>query len=292
MNNKEIHIAAIQMNCGNDKETNVEKALTYIDKAVNLGAELISLPEMFTMPWTAMITADIRDPKLFFDYAEPIPGPTINKVIQKAKEHNVHIIAPIFEKASPGFYYNSSPVITPKGDIQGIYRKMHIAPEEKPFTRAGDNFKVFKTEKVDIGINTCYDINFPESTRITTLMGAKIIFCPFAIFDGNDTTNYITDPWVGKATLWQMWSIMRAWENKVFFVVINRVGREKHASDINFFGRSMIVNPFGKIIAEATDKEEIIHSVLSLDDIERARISNQVYRDFRPEVYGQITKPI
>ena len=70
MNNKEIHIAAIQMNCGNDKETNVEKALTYIDKAVNLGAELISLPEMFNMPWTAMITADIRDPKLFFEYAE------------------------------------------------------------------------------------------------------------------------------------------------------------------------------------------------------------------------------
>lgn len=281
---REIKIAGIQMSCeiGN-KEGNIDKAVRMIDEAAESGCKIISLPEVFN---TEYVCFTKRDPR-YLEYAEPIPGPTTDRIAKRAEEHGIYVIAPIFEKAASGLYYNTAPLIGPDGGIVGKYRKTHIpAPLkswtglEKLYFRPGDEFKVFETELGKIGIVICYDGFFPETWRILALKGAEIIFRPSCISVAT-RGKHIT-----ASELWIMTHVIRAYENAVFVVGINRVGLEEGRQH---YGTTMIVNPYGDVLAKARENEEkVVSAIIDLKEVGR---DGTIFRDYRPEIYSSITKP-
>lgn len=283
--NKQVRVACIQMGCEIDnKKKNVDKAIRMIDEAAVNGASIICLPEVFN---TEYVCFTKRDPK-YFEYAETLPGPTSEKISERAEEHGIYIIAPIFEKAAPGLYYNTAPLIGPTGKIIGKYRKTHIpAPLgewsglEKLYFRPGEEFKVFDTEFGKIGIIICYDGSFPETWRILALEGAEMIFRPSCI-------SYATSPTASRLSseIWTMNHIIKAYENAVFVLGINRVGKEEQREH---FGNTMIVNPYGEILDNSGEKEEkIVSATIDLNQVGRDGVP---FRDYRPELYHRITKP-
>lgn len=275
--NQELKVAAIQMKCNflGPKEEKIERASILIEEAAEDGAKIVLLPELFSTDYELFCRQ--KDPRVF-EYAEPIPGPTTNKIADISRKYKIYVIAPIFEKAGPGVYYNAAPVIGPTG-VVGKYRKTHIPAVkslEKFYIRAGSEFPVFGTEFASFGITICYDRWFPETWRILSLSGAEIIF-------------HTSATEVNSKKVWDFVYRTRALENGVFAIIANRVGKE---GDFEFFGNSMIVNPYGEIVANAGEKEDaILSAILNLEDVDRARIKWPWLRDIRPEIYQRLVLP-
>ena len=266
------------MNCAPfDKAANVEKAIGLIETAVEEGAELMVLPELFTMGF--YIFKD-RNPE-FFDMAEPIPGPTTDAIGKIAKKHGVYIVAPIFEKHASGHFFNTAPLIGPDGGIIGKYSKTHVPPrpEEKFYFSPGSEFPVFPTEIGKIGMVICYDREFPEPIRVLSLKGAEMVLVPSVIFP-RDKAKY-PDGWV-------MVNRARAYDNGVFGVFVNRGGKE---SGKEYFGHSMIVDPRGKVLAQAGFEECVITASIDLEDDEIWRRRRAYDMERRPEMYSKIVEP-
>ena len=269
---REVRVASIQMamQVGN-KEANLSKGLARIEEAAEKGAKMILLPELFTTEYFAWW----RDNK-YFDYAEPIPGPTTDQVSALARRLSVYVIAPFYEKEGPGMYYNSAVLIGPRGDILGRQRKMHIPAvkslEKLYFQPAKPNFPVFQTTYGKVGICICYDRLFPEVCRALALNGAEIIFVPIAgtIFPKVSTLD------------------SRALENVLFVVAANKVGEE---GGHRYTGGAMVVDPEGQIIVQGDAEENIIMADIDLDDVENARRKFPYFRDRRPELYGRLLEP-
>jgi predicted amidohydrolase len=269
---RRVCVAAVQMSMKiGDKEANLRKGLDMVRKAVDMGANIVLLPELFTteyFPWWR----DMR----YVKYAEPIPGPTTVKISELTRLLSVYVIAPFYEKEGPGIYYNSAVLIGPCGEILGRQRKMHIPAvkslEKLYFQPAEENFPVFQTKYGKIGICICYDRLFPEVCRILALKGAEIIFVPIAgtIFPKVSTLD------------------TRAMENVLFVVAANKVGEEKGH---RYSGGSMIIDPKGKIIARGGKNEEIVKAKIDLSTVEKTRIEFPLFRDRRPELYGRLQKP-
>jgi len=260
-----------------NKDANVDKALKLIEEAANRGAKVVLLQELFNTEYVCF--RRVRDFDVF-RYAEPIPGATTTRIGEAAKRHGIYVIAPIFEKAAPGVYYNTAPVIDPHGRVIGKYRKTHIPAVrslEKLYFRPGSDYPVFKTDLGTLGIVICYDRLFPENWRIVTLEGAEIVFVPTAtlIPQGEDSG-------------WEPLLRTRAYENKIFVVGVNRVGKEESTE---FYGKSMIVDPWGRVLAKTGGEDAVVSATIDLDDVDRARIEMPVLRDLRPEIYGRLTYP-
>ena len=267
-----VRVATIQMAMKvGDKKGNLKKGLAMVKAAAQKGAKMILLPELFTTEYFAWW----RDTK-YFDYAEPIPGPTTARVGELARRLSVYVVAPFYEKEGPGMYYNSAVLIGPKGEIIGRQRKMHIPAvkslEKLYFQPAEPNFPVFPTKYGRVGICICYDRLFPEVCRALALNGAEIIFVPIAgtIFPKVSTLD------------------TRALENVLFVVAANKVGEE---DGHRYTGGAMIVNPEGKIIAQGGTEEEIVMADIDLEDVEKARKAFPYFRDRRPELYGRLLQP-
>ncbi len=268
MSSNKVVFAAIQMHMkAGDKQTNISRAEKLIDKAVKKHApDIVGLPEFFSTEFFPQY----MDRK-YFDYAEPIPGPTTDIMSRKAKEHEIYIIAPIYEKAGRGIYYDSSPVISPSGKIIGVNRKVELpnvwfkegglfANEDFYYASGNpdDAYLVYKTRDCALGQIICWNRHFPENWRTLTLRGADVLFIPVASMG-----RYLSE----------MFSLeMRAlaYIHQCFAVVLNRVG---HEGEHNMYGGSHIVSPRGKLLegpASAT-QEEIICATLDLNEIEEAR---------------------
>jgi len=267
-----VRVATIQMAMKvGDKKANLKKGLAMVNAAAQKGAKMILLPELFTTEYFAWW----RDTK-YFDYAEPIPGPTTARVGELARKLSVYVVAPFYEKEGPGMYYNSAVLIGPKGEIVGRQRKMHIPAvkslEKLYFQPAEPNFPVFQTKYGRVGICICYDRLFPEVCRALALNGAEMIFVPIAgtIFPKVSTLD------------------TRALENVLFVVAANKVGEE---DGHRYTGGAMIVNPEGKIIAQGGTEEEIVMADIDLEDVEKARKAFPYFRDRRPELYGRLLQP-
>ncbi|HZS61025.1 MAG TPA: carbon-nitrogen hydrolase [Gemmatimonadaceae bacterium] len=279
-------VGLIQAAVTDDIAANVRDARDKIREAASKGAQIVCLQELFDAPYFAQSTKAER-----FDLAEPIPGPTVTAMQSLAKSLAIVLIVPIFEREAAGVYRNSAAVIDADGSLLGVYRKLHIPDDpqyyEKYYFTPGDTFKVWPTKQAKIGTLICWDQWFPEGARITSLMGAEILFYPTAI--GWHPAEKAA---VGQAQLsaWQTIQRSHAIANGVFVAAVNRVGHEPEpgTNGIEFWGHSFIADPFGRVIAQAGTGPEVLVAECDPKIIEETRRNWPFLRDRRVDAYAQI----
>lgn len=275
------------MSCSPNPEENFQKAVARIREAAGKGAQIICLQELFR----SLYFCDVEDYDNF-KLAESIPGPSTDVLSQLAKELGVVIIASLFEKRTEGLYHNTTAVLDADGTYLGKYRKMHIPDDpayyEKFYFTPGDlGYKVFKTRFATIGVLICWDQWYPEGARITSLMGAEVLFYPTAI---GWATSQDEDTNLEQFNAWQTIQRSHAVANGVHVVSVNRVGFEQNGA-MKFWGGSFIANPFGRVLYQASHENEEIHvEVLDLEKTDRYRTHWPFLRDRRIDSYQPITK--
>lgn len=282
-----VKIGLVQMSCTKDVQPNLQKAIQGIRDAAAKGAQIVCLQELFT----SLYFCDVEDYENF-KLAEPIPGPSTDALSKVAKELNVVIIASLFEKRAQGIYHNTTAVLDADGSYLGKYRKMHIPDDpayfEKFYFTPGDlGYKVFNTKYAKIGVLICWDQWYPEAARITSLMGAEILFYPTAIgwaTAQDEKTN------TEQYNAWQTIQRAHAVANGVYVVSVNRVGLEQNGL-MKFWGGSFVANPFGSLEYLAShDKEENAVIEIDVDKTDFYRTHWPFMRDRRIDSYQPITK--
>ena len=279
-----ITIAATQMACSWDIQANIEKAINFVHKSADLGAQIILLQELFETPYFCINTKNEH-----FDLAKKLSDqPTIKKMQAIAKEREVVLPISFFEKSGL-VYFNSIVVIDADGSIIGHYRKSHIPDfplyEEKFYFSPGDTgFRVFDTKFAKIGIGICWDQWFPEAARVMALMGAELLLYPTAI--GSE----LDKPDLDSKNHWQNTMRGHAAANIMPVIASNRIGQES-SNDLSmeFYGSSFISNHLGELVSEADrESEKIITHTFDLDLIKQYRRDWGVYRDRRTDLYNEI----
>ena len=282
-----VKVAGVQMSCTADKEANVEKAMQRIREAAAKGAQIVCTQELFA----SLYFCDEENYDNF-NLAELIPGETTETLSTLAAELNIVIVASLFEKRTKGIYHNTTVVIDADGTLLGKYRKMHIPDDpayyEKFYFTPGDlGYKVFKTKYATIGVLICWDQWYPEAARITSLMGAEILFYPTAIgwaTSQDEATNN------EQYEAWQTIQRSHAVANGVHVVSVNRTGFEQNGN-MKFWGGSFIANPFGRLLYKAShDNEEVFLAELDLEKTDQYRTHWPFLRDRRIDSYEPIVK--
>jgi N-carbamoylputrescine amidase len=293
---RKLTIALAQMRIGANPEANFAAALDHVREAARRGAQLVCLPELFRTQYFCQ-----REDLALFDLAEPIPGPSTEKLAAVARELGVAIVASLFERRAPGLYHNTAVTFDADGRIAGLYRKMHIPDDplyyEKYYFTPGDlGFKAVDTKFGRVGALVCWDQWYPEAARLTALQGAEVLFYPTAIgWHPAEKAEY----GAAQYEAWQTIQRSHAIANGVYVAAVNRVGIEH--GDINgnraagqgieFWGGSFIADPFGRVIAKAShEKEEILLAEIDLGLIEETRRNWPFLRDRRIDAYGGITQ--
>ena len=272
-----IKLALCQMNVVDDKETNLKKAGSMIADSADNNADFIVLPEMFNCPYSN---------DKFIEYAEEeTDSYTLNKISKLAKTHNVYILAGSVPEREDGKIYNTSYLFDKNGSIIAKHRKMHlfdidvkdrITFKESDVLTAGDEFSVADTEFGRIGIGICYDVRFVELARIMAEKGALVLFYPGAF---NQTT--------GPAH-WELLFRSRALDNQVFCVGV--APALNMDASYHSYGHSIVANPWGEVIAQADEKEELIICEIDLSEIKKVREEIPVLKNKRKDLYEVVLK--
>ena len=291
MPNNKYKISVIQLNLNDVAENNLKKCLSWVRDAASQGAEVISLPELYSSHYFCQ-SEDVDN----FALAEPLYSTSFIAFGALAKELGVVIVVPFFEKRMAGIYHNSAYIIDTDGSEAGLYRKMHIPDDphfyEKFYFTPGDlGFKTFRTNKGKIGTLICWDQWFPEAARLTALQGAEVLFYPTAIgWHPLEKEQY------GENQHGAWMNVMKghAVANGVYVAAANRIGLEQYiegTAGIQFWGSSFIAGPQGEILAQAShDKEEILIAEVDLDLQENVRQNWPFFRDRRIDAFTDITK--
>jgi len=259
-------------------EAMLAKHISYIRDAGSQGVQILCLQEIFNTPYFCP-----SQDASWYETAEPVPGPTCERLAELAREFTMVIIAPIYEKEAPGLFYNTAAVLDADGSYLGKYRKAHIPHTsgfwEKFFFRPGNlGYPVFETAYAKVGVYICYDRHFPEGARALGLNGAEIVYNPSATVKGLS------------GHLWELEQPAHAVANGYFMGCVNRVGMEAPWNLGEFYGRSYFVDPRGKIVAQAAEgRDELLVAELDLDLIEEVRNTWQFYRDRRPDSYADLS---
>jgi N-carbamoylputrescine amidase len=286
--NDAFTIGLIQDHAGGDAHDNLVRAERLVREAARRGAQIVCLKELFNAPYFCKSQQAER-----FDLAEPIPGETTDAMARLARELAVVLIVPMFERQAPGVYRNSAVVIDADGTVLGVYRKMHIPDDplfyEKYYFTPGDTtgFQVWKTRYATIGVLICWDQWYPEAARITSLLGAQVLFYPTAIgWHPSEQAEW------GEAQVdaWRTMQRSHAIANGVYVAAPNRIGHEDEpgTDGLTFFGRSFIADPFGRYVAEAGGDEAILLAICDPALIETTRRNWPFLRDRRIDAYGPI----
>jgi predicted amidohydrolase len=268
-----LRVAAVQMTSGDDVERNVATAAALVARAAAAGARLVVLPEKWNV-----IDRDERQ----VEVAEPVDGPSLAAAAAWARDLGVALVAGSISELVPGEdrAYNTSALILPDGTLAALYRKLHLFDvdvggrvyRESASARGGDGMLVATALGHRIGLSVCYDLRFPELYRALALAGAEILCVPsaFTAATGKDH--------------WEPLLRARAIENQAFVIAAGQVG--VHATGAASHGRSMIVDPWGVVLAQAPDTETAIVADLDFDRLRRVRQGLPALEHRRPDVYG------
>ena len=270
----EVNVAAVQLASGSERRTNVEIARQLVEDAAGLGATYIQLPEYFNF---------LGPLRRYGEMAETIPGPTTEEMARLATRLGVTLHLGSLLETSPvaGKSYNTSVVIDAQGEIVATYRKAHLFDVDVPgavqiresdVIAAGEELVIANLDDFDLGLSVCFDVRFPELYRALAVNGAEVIAIPAAF---NAST--------GRAH-WEVLVRSRAIENHAFVVAAAQAGTTSEG--IATYGHSMIVDPWGEVLASATsDGPEVVVASLDIDEVARRRGQIAVMELRRDELY-------
>lgn len=282
---KTLKIALPQFAAQSDVSKNLDTSERLAREAASQGAQVVCLQELCS----TLYFCRWEDPALF-DLAETIPGPATERFAAVAKELGIVIILPLFEKRAVGLYHNSAAVIDADGRYLGKYRKMHIPEDpgfhEKFYFTPGDlGYQAWETAYGVVGVLICWDQWYPEAARLTALHGAQVLFYPTAIGwlpSERETLG------VAQHNAWQTVQCGHAVANGCFVAAPNRIGQE---GETLFWGRSFVANPYGEVIAEASeDREEVLVAECDLEQLEAFRRIWPFFRDRRIDTFQPLTQ--
>ena len=264
-------IALAQISCDQgNKKKNLETIRENVVRAKNEGAQLVVFPELSLTGYV------VRDQ--IYELAERIPGPSTRVLEKLAKENGLYIIFGMPEtcQKTQATLHNSAVLVGPSGFI-GKYRKMYLPThsifEEKRYFRPGYQVAVYDTELGKIGLVICYDIYFPEVTRLTRLNGAQLIVCISA------------SPGI-RRSFFETLTAARAIENTTYLAYVNRAGIE---DGLQFWGGSRLIGPSGRIIAVAKyDEDDFVVAEIDYADAKPVEAFVPTLRDLRPELFDKL----
>jgi len=267
-----MKIALIQQHSTKDYEDNLKRGIDSFHQAASSGAKLIAYAELAFSQFLPQIPSTQES----LEKAEPIPGPTTEQFSKLAKEYGVVVVLNLFERDRDRTY-DASPVIDADGNLLGVTRMVHIMEgpgfHEKGYYTPGENIDfVYKTKIGRVGIAICYDRHFPEYMRCLGLKGAEIVVIPQAGAVGEWTEG------IFEAELQ-----VAAFQNGYYAALVNRVGKE---DVIHFGGESFVVDPHGRIIAQAPkEKDQILYADCDFQQVPQSQAKKHFLQDRRPDFY-------
>lgn len=265
-----MRVAAVQQICTETRDDNLVRAAARVDEAVDAGAALVVLPELF---------ASLGSGRSMRAAAEPADGPTVAWARELAVRHAIWLVAGSFVEQADGQLFNTSPLVAPTGEVVATYRKIHLfdvdvegaGTHESEVFAAGRELVVAPMAEVPIGLTTCYDLRFPELFRILALRGAGIVVLPSAFTAATGAAH------------WEPLVRARAIENQVFVIAPDQCGTS--SDGIARHGHSLIVDPWGRVLGDGGTDEGVVVVDLELAEVERARRAVPSLAHRRPETY-------
>ncbi|HTU19115.1 MAG TPA: carbon-nitrogen hydrolase family protein [Gemmataceae bacterium] len=268
-----MRVAAIQLTSTVDRARNLEMAEKLVTASAHDGARLIVLPEMFNV---------LGDAEVLRAGAEPLDGPSLRWAGDQARRHGVWLVAgSIMERVSgESRLFNTSCLFDPKGERRAMYRKIHLfdcdvpgaSYHESATVMPGHDIVRAEADGVPLGLSICFDLRFPELFRHLALGGARLIALASAFTERTGRDH------------WEVLVRARAIENQVFLIAGNQVGAS--TPKLRWFGRSMIVDPWGVVLAQAPDRECYIVADVDFAEQDRMRAQLPSLANRRPEAYG------
>lgn len=288
---RKLCAAAVQMKCTASRDENIEKAVLMAEKAAESGANVILLPELFERQYFCQ-----ERRYEYYSYAESVEENAAVKRFREVAKRLSAVIPVSFYERDGNCLYNSIAVIDADGSLLGVYRKTHIPDdhyyqEKFYFSPGNTGFKVWNTSFGKIGIGICWDQWFPETARCLTINGAELLLYPTAIG---------SEPILGcdSAGHWRRTMQGHSAANVIPVIAANRIGEETvepcaenggQKSALNFYGSSFITDATGDIVASAArDEETVLTARFDLDEINAERLEWGLFRDRRPNCYGEI----
>lgn len=288
---RRLTAAVVQHACSEDTDDNLATSITAIRDAAAGGARLVLLQELHRSRYFCQDEHPDR-----FDLAEPIPGPSTERLGALAAELGIVIVASLFERRAAGLYHNTAAVLDADGRLAGIYRKMHIPDDpgyyEKFYFTPGDlGFTPIDTAVGRLGVLVCWDQWYPEAARLMALAGAEVLLYPTAIgWNPKDDAN----EQFRQRDAWRTIQRAHAIANGVPVLVANRVGFEPDPSGVlpgaQFWGGSFIAGPQGEMLAEADDQAGVITASIDLQAGEQVRRWWPFLRDRRIDAYQDLLR--
>lgn len=263
-------IAVVQLKATISKDENLKKILSYIKDAAKLGASLIAFPEFMMFYTTSKQT-----PKQLSELAETIDGNFVSTIAKEAKKNSIEVVGTIYEKSSTNRVYDTAFLINKYGKVVSVYRKIHLYDalgfhESKKLVAGKKISKPVKTQIGNIGMLICFDLRFPEMSRILASSGSEVLIAPSAWVKGESKEEH-----------WITINKTRAIENGCYVIAPDQVGHI-------YCGRSLVVDPFGKILLDMKKKQGMKIVDISLDTVHKTRKVLPLLKNRRTDIYKNL----
>ncbi|CAE6492215.1 MAG: carbon-nitrogen hydrolase family protein [Candidatus Nitrosotenuis sp.] len=266
-----MKVAVVQFRASTDKQKNLQRILNYVKESAHKGANLCAFPEFMMFYTTAK-----QSPAELAELAEPINGNFVNSIASEARKHSITVVGTLYEKSKKKTrVYDTSFIISPSGKLLSSYRKIHLYDalgfRESDKLEPGSKISLpIRTKVGKIGMMICYDLRFPEMSRILALSGSEILVVPSAWVQGEMKEEH-----------WITINKTRAIENGCYVVAPDQVGNI-------YCGRSLVVDPYGKILLDMKKKQGVGIVDISLDRIKQTRKALPLLQSRRTDIYSNL----
>jgi predicted amidohydrolase len=266
-----MKVAVVQFKASTNKETNLKKIINYISKAAQNKAALVAFPEFMMF-----YTNSSQTPKQLASLAEKINGNFVNTIAKTAKQYRIQVIGSFYEKSNKkDRVYDTSFVIDKTGKVISTYRKIHLYDalgfrESDKMTSGSKITKPVKTSIGKVGMMICYDLRFPEMSRSLASSGSEVLVAPSAWVKGDMKEEH-----------WITINKTRAIENGCYVIAPDQVGNI-------YCGRSVVVDPYGKILLDMKKKQGIGYVNIELKKIKQIRKVLPLLKNRRTDVYTNL----